>query len=130
MHLAALLPKGLSGDPTLVPARSALALATCWGAAAVHLADRIGSLEAGKRADIAVVDLTGLHTSPRFRGDPDSIYTTLVYAARAADVRDVLVDGRWLLRDRRLLTLDAETARAEAQQLADRVDAWRQPAPI
>jgi 5-methylthioadenosine/S-adenosylhomocysteine deaminase len=124
LHLAALLPKGLSGDPTVLPARAALALATRSGAAAAHLADRIGQLTPGRRADIVIVDLGGLHTSPRYRQDPDAIYTTLVYGSRASDVRDVLVDGRWLLQDGQLLTVDGVAAQAVAQHYADAVDAW------
>jgi 5-methylthioadenosine/S-adenosylhomocysteine deaminase len=125
LHLAALLPKGLSGDPTLMPAREALALVTRRGAEAIHQADEIGSLEAGKRADVTIVRLDGLHTTPRHHADPESIYSTLVYATHAADVRDVLVDGRFLLRDGRLTTIDGEAARAEAQRLADRIDEWQ-----
>jgi 5-methylthioadenosine/S-adenosylhomocysteine deaminase len=124
LHLAALLPKGLSGDPTAVPAPEALALATSRGADAIHLGDRIGSLAPGKRADITVVALDGLHTSPRYRHDPEAIYRQLVYSTHAADVRDVLVDGRWLLRDGVVLTVDVPAARAKAQTVADRVDGF------
>lgn len=130
LHLAALLPKGLSGDPTALPARAALALATRGGAAAVHLGGSVGQLTPGWRADIVVVDLGGLHTSPRFRRDPDAIYTTLVYGSRSSDVRDVLVDGRWLLSDGQLLTVDAGSARVAAQSYADAIDAWRHPSRL
>src|SRR3954454_18021929 len=64
MRLAALLAKGVSGDPTAIPAREAMAMATRIGARALHLGDRTGSLEPGKRADLIVVDLNQAHTSP------------------------------------------------------------------
>jgi 5-methylthioadenosine/S-adenosylhomocysteine deaminase len=115
VHLAALLAKGTSGDATALPAREALALATCRGAAAAHLADQVGSLVPGKRADVAVIALDGLHLAPEAAQSPDVLYSRLVYAARAADVRDVLVDGRWLLRDGDHCTLDVPAVRAEAE---------------
>ncbi|MFV9505852.1 MAG: amidohydrolase family protein [Oscillochloridaceae bacterium umkhey_bin13] len=124
IQLAALLPKGVSGDPTAVPAREALALATCWGARAVHLDGMVGSLEVGKRADIAVVGLGKLHSAPRYLYSADAIYSHLVYGARAADVRDVLVDGRMLVRDHTLLTLDETNILAQAQTIAERINAF------
>jgi 5-methylthioadenosine/S-adenosylhomocysteine deaminase len=126
VHLAALLPKGLGNDPTLVPAKTALSLATSLGARAVHLDHLIGSLEPGKRADLIVIDLGGLHATPRYRYSADAIYNYLVYACRSADVRDTMVDGRLLMRDRALLTLDEDEVRAAAQQLADQIDAFLQ----
>jgi 5-methylthioadenosine/S-adenosylhomocysteine deaminase len=124
IQLAALLPKGVSGDPTAVPAREAFALATCWGARAIHLDHLIGSLEAGKRADIAVVELGKLHSAPRYTYSPDAIYSHLVYGARAADVRDVLVDGRLLLRDRALTTLDEASILDRSQTIAEDINAF------
>jgi 5-methylthioadenosine/S-adenosylhomocysteine deaminase len=124
IHLAALLPKGVSGDPTAVPAREALALATSLGAQAVHLDHLVGSLVPGKRADIAIIELGQLHSAPRYHYAPDAIYSHLVYSARAADVRDVLADGRWLMRDRRLLTVDESGVLAQAQAIATRIDAF------
>ena len=124
IHLAALLPKGVSGDPTAVPAREALALATSRGAQAIHLDHQIGALVPGKRADLAVVELGHLHSAPRYHYAPDAIYSHLVYSARAADVRDVLVDGCWLMRDRRLLTIDEEAILERAQAIASRIDTF------
>jgi 5-methylthioadenosine/S-adenosylhomocysteine deaminase len=124
MHLAALLPKGLTGDPTVMPAREALALATSRGAQAIHLDTLIGALVPGKRADITVVELGRLHSAPRYTYSPDAIYSHLVYSARAADVRDVLVDGHFLLRDRELLTLDEAQVLREAQIIADQINGF------
>ncbi|NTW02746.1 MAG: amidohydrolase [Oscillochloris sp.] len=124
IHLAALLPKGVSGDPTAVPARDAFALATCGGARAIHLDHLVGSLEIGKRADIAVVELGQLHSVPRYTYSPDAIYSHLVYGARAADVRDVCVDGRLLVRDHHLQTLDEADILHRSQLIAERINAF------
>lgn len=124
VHLAAMLPKGTSGDPTIVPARQALALATSLGAKAVHLDQLIGSLEADKRADIVVLDLRTLHSSPHYTYAADGIYTQIVYSAHARDVRHTLVDGRFLLRDRALQTLDEAQVMRDAQAYADRINAF------
>ncbi len=124
IRLAALLAKGVGADPTALPARQSLAMATRLGARALHLGDLTGSLEAGKRADLIVVDLASLHNTPSFTRDPNAVYSQLVYAAKSSDVCDVLCDGKWLMRDRRLLTLDeAELSRA-ARDYARRIDAF------
>ncbi|MBP1466323.1 amidohydrolase [Candidatus Chloroploca sp. M-50] len=124
IQLAALLPKGVSGDPTAVPARDALAMATCWGARAIHLDHLTGSLEPGKQADIAVVGLGRLHSAPRYTYSNDAIYSHLVYGARAADVRDVFVDGRALLLNGALQTLDEEAILRQSQVIAERINAF------
>jgi 5-methylthioadenosine/S-adenosylhomocysteine deaminase len=124
IQLAALLPKGVSGDPTAVPAREAFALATCWGARAIHLDHLIGSLAPGKRADISVVELKKLHSAPRYTYTPDAIYSYLAYTARAADVRDVFIDGRSVMRDRTLLTVDEDLVIEAAQAIARKIDTF------
>jgi 5-methylthioadenosine/S-adenosylhomocysteine deaminase len=124
IQLAALLPKGVSGDPTAVPAREALALATSWGAKAVHLDHLVGVLEPGKRADIAVVELGRLHSAPRYTYSPDAVYSHLVYGARSADVRDVFVDGRPLVRAKQLLTLDEAEIIRRSQAIAEGINAF------
>nr|HID12477.1 amidohydrolase [Anaerolineae bacterium] len=96
MRLAALLAKGATSDPTALPARQALAMATIGGARALHMDELIGSLEPGKRADIAVVDLRSVHNAPKFARDREALYAQLVYAAKGSDVRDVMCQGRWL----------------------------------
>jgi 5-methylthioadenosine/S-adenosylhomocysteine deaminase len=124
MRLAALLAKGVATDPTALPARQALAMATRIGARAVHMADRIGSLEAGKRADLIVIDLDQTHNAPGFARDPNAIYSQIVYAAKSTDVVDVMCDGRWLMRDRKLLTLDEAELKSAARDVARRIDAF------
>jgi 5-methylthioadenosine/S-adenosylhomocysteine deaminase len=122
MRLAALLAKGAGGDPTALPARDALAMATRLGAQAMHLDHLTGSLEPGKRADLIVVDLDRLHNVPAFDRDPNGVYAQIVYAAKSTDVVDVMCNGRWLMRDRALLTLDEGELREAAKALARRVD--------
>ena len=122
MRLTALLAKGSTGNPTAVPAKTALAMATRMGAEAIHIADQAGSLEAGKKADLIVVDIHNLHNSPHFRKDPESIYAQIVYAAKSTDVLDVMVNGRWLMRSRELLTVNVDALLPEAQSLAEEID--------
>jgi len=124
MRLAALLAKGTSGDPTAIPARRALAMATRIGASAMHMDHLVGSLEAGKRADLIVLDLDRLHNVPAFTHDPGGIYSQIVYASKSTDVVDVMCNGRWLMRDRALLTLDESELRQAARGEASRVDAF------
>jgi 5-methylthioadenosine/S-adenosylhomocysteine deaminase len=124
MRLATFLAKVASGDPVVVPARQTLAMATIEGARALFLGDITGSLEPGKRADIAVVGLNGLHNTPRFARDPDAIYSELVYACKSTDVRHVWVNGRPLLVEGALQTIDVDQVRAQAQALAQRIDAF------
>ena len=125
-RLAALARQGhRAAIPTAMPARTALAMATRLGARAMHLGDITGSLEPGKRADLIVVDLDRSHTTPRFARDANAIYSQLVYAAKSTDVVDVMCDGRWLMRDRRLLTLDeASSCGPRAADVARRIDAF------
>ncbi|GAP11214.1 cytosine deaminase [Bellilinea caldifistulae] len=122
MRLASFLAKGSSGDPTALPALETLAMATSIGAKALHVGHLTGSIEAGKRADLILLDLTPVHNSPRFQRDPQGIYSQIVYAAKAMDVTDVMVNGQWLMRDRRLLTLNEEEMLREAEDYARRID--------
>ncbi|MER7924478.1 MULTISPECIES: amidohydrolase [unclassified Streptomyces] len=109
---AALVHKA-GGDPTAVGAEQAVRMATIEGARALGLGEHLGSLEAGKRADLIVLDLAAPHLRPLH--DP---WSTLAYAAHSADVRDTVVDGRVLMRNRTLATLDEDAALAELEALA------------
>src|SRR3954468_11217171 len=124
MRLAALVAKGTSGDPTAIPARAALAMATRLGARGMHMDHLTGSLEPGKRADLIVLDLDRLHNVPAFSHDAGGIYSQIVYASKSTDVVDVMCNGRWLMRDRALLTLGERALRAAARGEASRVDAF------
>ena len=124
MRLAALLAKGATSDPTALPARQALAIATIGGARALHMDESVGSLEPGKRADVIVVDLCNIHNTPKFSRDREALYAQLVYATKGSDVRDVMCHGQWLMRERRLLTLDEQALRAEAAGIARKIDTF------
>lgn len=118
MRTAALLQKAMHG-PEVLPANRVLRMATIGGARALGLEAEIGSLEAGKRADVAIVRMERLHMTPA-----TDVVSTLVYAAEAADVDTVMIDGRFVMRDRKLLTLDeldvVGRANAEAKELMKR----------
>jgi 5-methylthioadenosine/S-adenosylhomocysteine deaminase len=113
MYLAALVPKDARLDPGVMPPERMLEMATLHGARALGLEDEIGSLEPGKRADMVLFDLD----LPEWRPLLDPV-STLVYSASAASVRTVLVDGRVLLDDRRVTTVDEREVLTRAERLA------------
>lgn len=113
MHTAATLHKVVRQDPTVAAAREVLAMATSEGARVLGMADRIGSLTEGKLADLVLVDTCTPHLTPIY--DPVS---HLVYAARSSDVRHVMVGGRWVVREKRLLSFDPAPVMAEARKVA------------
>jgi 5-methylthioadenosine/S-adenosylhomocysteine deaminase len=122
MRLAAFLAKGTSGDPTALPAKTAVEMATRMGARALHLGDITGSLETGKRADLILVEISQLHNSPRFRRDPNAAYAQLVYASKASDVTDVMVNGKFLMRSHDLTTLNEAELIEQSQVYATKID--------
>jgi len=101
MALTALIQKSTTGDPRWLTSRQALHHASLQSARAVGLGDQVGSLAPGRRADIILVDVSGPHTQP-----VHDLAATLVHSARSSDVRTTIVDGRVLMRDRELLTID------------------------
>ncbi len=101
MDTAAKLPKGINRDPTLLSSVEALQMSTSWAAEALHRSSDLGTLEEGKYADFAVIDLDKVHLRPCY--NPVS---QVVYAAGAGDVQDVAVAGRLLMEDGRLVTID------------------------
>jgi 5-methylthioadenosine/S-adenosylhomocysteine deaminase len=113
MRSAALLQK-VSHGADVLPAQRALHLATIDGARALGLEKEIGSLEAGKRADIILVNLDCLHSTPR----PADITSAIVYSAQGSDVQTVMIDGRLIMRDRELLTMDEREVIEEANREA------------
>ena len=116
MDTAAKLHKLFSKDPKVVSAEEAFEMATIRGARALHLDKEIGSIEKGKRADLALVDLDALNQTPFY-----NIYSDLVYATKGADVRTVIIEGRVVMRDRRLLTLNEETIKADARRFREQI---------
>jgi 5-methylthioadenosine/S-adenosylhomocysteine deaminase len=124
MRLASFLAKAVTNDPTSLPARTALAMATNLGAKAIHIDDITGSIEPGKRADLVLVDLDTIHNIPSFSRDIDSIYSRLVYAAKSSDVTHVMVNGQWLMRDRQLETIEEAPLLKQASQYAKKIDSF------
>jgi 5-methylthioadenosine/S-adenosylhomocysteine deaminase len=124
VRLASFVAKAASNDPTVLPAATALVMATRMGAQALHIGHLTGSLEPGKRADLILVDTSPLHNSPRFKRDPLNAYAQLVFASKSTDVTDVMVNGKWLMRDHQLLTLNEEELLNQARELAKRIDAF------
>jgi 5-methylthioadenosine/S-adenosylhomocysteine deaminase len=119
MKFASLLQKLTTMDPASGDPWDVLTMATIEGARALGLADVTGSLEPGKRADVVTVDLRGLHTTPVLHGRDFNVPAHLVFSASGHDVRDVWVDGRRLVRDGAVLSVDIEAVRSEAQAAAE-----------
>lgn len=101
MDTVAKLHKVFTGDPKVISAQQAFELATIRSAEALHMEKEIGSIETGKRADLVLVAQDALNQLPLY-----NIYSHLVYATKTSDVQTVIIHGRVVMRDRRLLTLD------------------------
>jgi 5-methylthioadenosine/S-adenosylhomocysteine deaminase len=115
MRLAALLHKGISGDPTSVPAKEAIRMGTLIGAKSIWLED-VGALQPGMKADFIALDVDQAHFLPR-----TDYSSHVVYSASAKDVTDVFVDGQCLVRHGQCLTLDEEKIKFEAQRAFERL---------
>jgi 5-methylthioadenosine/S-adenosylhomocysteine deaminase len=116
IDLAAKLQKLSTMNPTALSARQAFTMATIGGAQVLGMEKEIGSLEPGKRADMITISLTQANATPLY-----DVYAQLVYALKGADVRDVMVNGRWIVRDRKPLTLDQAAVLATARQWGQRI---------
>jgi len=120
MRTAALLQKALHG-PEVIPANRALRMATIDGAKALGLDAEVGSIEVGKRADLAIIRLDQLHSTP-----VEDVVSAVVYSAQPNDVDTVLIDGEFVLRERKLLTIDEKetlsSARSEGEKLRSAAD--------
>jgi 5-methylthioadenosine/S-adenosylhomocysteine deaminase len=116
MDTAAKLHKVFSGDPKVISAQEAFEMATIRSAEALHLDREIGSLEVGKRADLLLIDRDDLHQIPVY-----NIYSDLVYATKASDVLSVIINGKVVMRDRKLLTLDEKAIKENAQIFREKV---------
>jgi 5-methylthioadenosine/S-adenosylhomocysteine deaminase len=124
MRLAAFIAKAVTGDPTALAAQQVLTMATRLGAQALHIGAITGSLEPGKRADLILIDLNKLHNSPRFNRDPHGTYAQIIYAGKATDVTDVMVNGKWLMQGCELLTLKENDLLLQSQEYAKRIDTF------
>ncbi|HEX2639887.1 MAG TPA: amidohydrolase, partial [Pyrinomonadaceae bacterium] len=116
MDTAAKLHKVNARDPKVVPAEAAFEMATIRGARALHLDKKVGSIEAGKRADIVIVDFDDLNQVPHF-----NVYSALVYSTKASDVRTVIIDGRIVMQDRVLLTLNENAIKKDANAFRTKI---------
>jgi 5-methylthioadenosine/S-adenosylhomocysteine deaminase len=116
MDTAAKLHKLITKDPTVINAREALEMATIRGARAIHLDREIGSLEAGKLADLLIVDIDSAHQTPLY-----NVYSHLVYATKSSDVETVMINGRIVMEDRQVQTIDVRAVRAKAREYRDKI---------
>jgi 5-methylthioadenosine/S-adenosylhomocysteine deaminase len=116
MDTAAKLHKVFSGDPKVMSAEEAFELATIRGAQALHMEKEIGSIEPGKRADLVLVNRDSLNQIPLY-----NVYSDLVYATKASDVQTVIINGKIVMRDRRLLTLDEAAIKEGARVFRERI---------
>jgi 5-methylthioadenosine/S-adenosylhomocysteine deaminase len=116
MDTCAKIHKGVLRDPTVLPAKEVLRMATVYGARTLGLDDKIGKLEPGMLADIVILDFNKPHLTPCY--DPIS---HIVYSARGSDVRDVMVHGQWLMRNREFTTIDMGEVKARVKEIARRV---------
>jgi 5-methylthioadenosine/S-adenosylhomocysteine deaminase len=116
MDTAAKLHKLIMKDATVINAREALEMATIRGARAIHKDKEIGSLEAGKLADLLIVKMDNAWQTPLY-----NVYSQLVYATKASDVETVMINGRTVMDNRRVLTIDERAARAKATEYRDRI---------
>ncbi len=116
MNTAAKLEKVVHSDPTLMPAPTVVAMATREGARVLGMDQMTGSLQPGLKADLIMIDLQSPHLTPLYNP-----YSHLVYAANGADVKNVFINGRLVMKDRRLLTLNEEAIMAKVCQIAERI---------
>ena len=117
MDLAAKLQKITRMDSRALPAEQVVEMSTIGGARAVHLEKLIGSLEAGKKADLIVVDTTAPHATPMY-----NVYSQLVYALKATDVRSVVIGGNMVMEDRKMLTLDEKAILVKANEYKKQIE--------
>ena len=116
MNTAAKLEKVIHADPTLMPAPTVVAMATRAGARVLGMDQVTGVLKSGMKADLIMIDLQSPHLTPLYHP-----YSQLVYAANGADVKNVFINGRLVMKDRRLLTLNEEAIMAKVRQIAERI---------
>ena len=127
MDLAAKQQKLARMDPRALPAEQVVAMATINGARALHMEKEIGSLEAGKKADVILIRTDAPHDTPQY-AMKDSVYSELVFALKASDVDSVIIGGRLVMEHRRMLTLDEPAILAHARDYAKKVSASLAPA--
>ena len=131
LRTGSLIQKQALNDPTFFTARQAVRMATIEGARALRFDHEIGSLEEGKRADLIVLDMTSPRFTPMHRDRVHNLYSLIAYAALGPDVKSLMIDGQWVMRDRTILTFDEGAVRQAGQLaseglLADQEDAGQE----
>jgi 5-methylthioadenosine/S-adenosylhomocysteine deaminase len=116
MDLATKLQKISRMDPRALPAEQVVEMATVDGARALHLEKQIGSLEAGKKADLIIVDINAPHATPMY-----NVYSEIVFALKASDVRTVIIAGRVIMEERKMLTLNEEEILQKAKEYQKKI---------
>jgi 5-methylthioadenosine/S-adenosylhomocysteine deaminase len=116
MSTTAKVHKALSNDPTVLDAKTVLLMATRWGAEVLGLGNKVGSIEKGKKADIITINLNKPHLTPLY-----DVYSHLVYAAMASDVETVMVNGKIIINDRKLLTADESEILYKARKWCEKI---------
>ena len=116
MDTAAKIHKAITRDPTVMDAKTVLKMATIDGAKVLSLEDRIGSIEAGKCADIIILDMNKPHLTPIY-----NYYSQIVYSASGSDVSTVIIDGKIVMKERRLLNMDIEDIMERVRKIADAI---------
>jgi len=125
MRLASLLHKGTHADPTKVDAMQVMEMATIEGAKALGMGNLTGSIEKTKRADIAILNLNRTHLTPFYDYAPENIYSQIVYAAKSSDIETVIINGKLVMRDRAILTIDKAEVMAKCRSLAEEINEYR-----
>ena len=115
---ASKLAKVSTKDPTTLKSKEVIEMATIGGAKAINLEKEIGSLEVGKRADLILIDLNSPHLSPMY-----NVYSQLVFAVKASDVESVMINGKFVMLRRRMLTINERAVLAKAKQYRDKIQA-------
>ncbi|MCX8129947.1 MAG: amidohydrolase [Clostridia bacterium] len=116
MHIAALIHKGVSKDPTLVNAEQVLKMATVNGAKAIGFGDETGVLKQGMKADVILIDMDKPHLNPR-----NNLMSAVVYSAQASDVDTVIIDGKIVMENRKLITIDEEKVKYKVNEITRRI---------
>lgn len=119
LRTGALLQKQVNGDPTLFSARDMVRMITIEGARGLYMDEQIGSLEPNKRADFIALDTQSPRLCPLHRSSLSNLYATVAYSACGADVSDMAVNGKWIMRDRQILTMDCGTVLENAQRASE-----------
>ena len=125
MRLASLLHKGTHADPTKVDAMRVMEMATIEGAKALGIGNITGSIEKTKRADIAILNLNRTHLTPFYDYALENIYSQIVYAAKSSDVETVIINGKQVMRDGEILTIEKEAVMAKCRSIAKGINEYR-----